>query len=152
MMNTELKWVQASRWRREPPPPSFPGCSGVSVALQRGKQTQRRHPGLHASNLTSTSWQQPGTKWMESSFSRPTMPAVLTPPRSRPQPPLAQHSQGPQRPRPWPSSPRPRPTPPAASGFRRPGRVCSLATSRHAFKKGRDLKGRSQPMCQFLKR
>lgn len=37
-----------------------------------------------ADSLTSTSRQLPGTKWMESSFSRPTMPAVFAPPPQRP--------------------------------------------------------------------
>lgn len=107
VMPSELKWKQAFWGDWGPPtPPQLPGCSGSGEACsERGKQTQRRHPGLPAPHLTSTSRQLPGTKWIESSFSRPTMPAAFAPSPSRPQPPPAQHSRGPQRPRPWPASP-----------------------------------------------
>lgn len=105
-MNPELKGQQALHGGGLHPPASWLQRRR-GPCPERGKQTQRRRPGLHAPHLTSTSRQLPGTKWMESSFSRPTMPAVFAPPQSRPQPPPAQHSRGPQRPRPWPSSPRP---------------------------------------------
>lgn len=51
-------------------------------------------------SLTSTNRQSPGTKWIESSFSRPTMPAVFAlsspPPPQRPPLPSARDRGGPQ--------------------------------------------------------
>lgn len=43
-----------------------------------------RVPDPRADSFTSSSRQFPGTKWMASSFSRPTMPAAFAPPLRRP--------------------------------------------------------------------
>lgn len=61
------------------------------------RRTSPPRPKTRADSLTSTKRQFPGTKWIESSFSRPTMPAVLAPPPpQRPPLPPAQDRRGPQ--------------------------------------------------------
>lgn len=79
------------------PPPPRHGSSHATLPAARAAQVD---------SLTSTSRQLPGTKWMESSFSRPTMPAVFAPPPPPRRPPLppAPERQGPQLPHPRPAS------------------------------------------------
>ena len=76
-------------------PPPRPGSSPSALPVARDAQVD---------SLTSTSRQLPGTKWIESSFSRPTMPAVFAPQPQRPPLPPAQDRHGPQLPRPRPAS------------------------------------------------